>query len=595
MTQTITDQRRPNELRPHPMNEEVYGDRADADLIESVRTKGVLNPVLITADNLIISGHRRWGAAIAAGLTTIPVVITPIDDPLAIEEALIESNRQRQKTNEQIGREYKRLKHIYNERQSRQGQRTDLTSGSQEPEVKPTERAAAELGVSKATAVRIETVVDHIDQLQHNGHRDQADQLRQQLNHSAKTAYNTVRTAVQPTTTYQSEVLAPPAPRQLTPTEIEAVIWRAIQHAGHTTPANQLAWLAQTTVADYRPLLNPGVTLNHDYDLFYRQLDIVRDQLQRQINAAAPAQPAPRPITETLDNAIRRATCVYAGDETRWQEKRMAGATDQEIKAILERTFTSTGASSGPGLYYAEHMRGPRIKISKDIGDAEPLIMASGIDLINLVRRAWAIPHRIAEKTPPPPTLAESTAPAAEPVEATPIEAEPTDEETDSDEYYTPPYIAAAAIKVLGAIDLDPASSDLAQTVIQARHYYTKADDGLTKEWHGRLWLNPPYSRPAPFVEKLLGEYNAGRTNAAILLVNNGTETKWGQSLLRTGFPVCFIGAHEGRGSRISFWRRSPDEPRNGNRYAQMIAYLGPNPAHFAVVFAQFGTIIAAQ
>lgn len=191
------EQRRCAELRPHPLNETIYGDRADGDLIESVRSKGVLNPILITADNLIVSGHRRWGAAIAAGLDMVPVVVYTGDDTLDIEEALIESNRQRQKTNEQIGREFKRLKAIYNERASRQGQRSDLTSVSDETEVaaKPSDQAAAELGVSRTTAHRIETVVDKIDELQAEGNTQQAAALRDTLNRSANAAHQQVRPA----------------------------------------------------------------------------------------------------------------------------------------------------------------------------------------------------------------------------------------------------------------------------------------------------------------------------------------------------------------------------------------------------------------
>lgn len=183
-----------NSLRPHPLNETIYGDRADADLIASVKAKGVLNPILISQDNLIISGHRRWGAAIAAGLETVPVVVFGSTDPLDIEEALIESNRQRQKTNEQIGREYKELKRIYNNRHSRQGMRSDLTSDSQESEVKPpTVKAATELGVSQPTAVRIEAVVNRIDTLRADGQDAKAETLRQELERSAKAAYNHVK------------------------------------------------------------------------------------------------------------------------------------------------------------------------------------------------------------------------------------------------------------------------------------------------------------------------------------------------------------------------------------------------------------------
>lgn len=171
-------------------------------------------------------------------------------------------------------------------------------------------------------------------------------------------------------------------------------------------------------------------------------------------------------------------------------------------------------------------------------------------------------------------------------------EPEAEEEKADSDEYYTPPYIIEAARQVLGKIDLDPASCTLAQKVIKANVFINKANNSLDKRypWLGRVWLNPPFSNPAPFIAKLIDEYDAGRVKAAITLVNNGTETQWGQSLLRR-YPVCFVGAHDGKGSRLAFWRTDPDEPRTGNRYAQMIFYLGPKVETFREVFSQFGVI----
>ena len=43
---------------------------------------------------------------------------------------------------------------------------------------------------------------------------------------------------------------------------------------------------------------------------------------------------------------------------------------------------------------------------------------------------------------------------------------------------------------MLGEIDLDPASNDVAQKTAQAKRYFTAADGGTVKEWHGRVWLN---------------------------------------------------------------------------------------------------------
>jgi protein gp37/ParB-like chromosome segregation protein Spo0J len=187
--------RNPKDLRPHPLNDEIYGDRTDPDLIKSIEEKGVLSPLLITHDNRIISGHRRWGSALAINLETVPVVIFGSTNELDIEEALIESNRQRAKTNEQIGREYTRLSQIINERQSKQGTRNDIelldTSLSVDKEVKPpTHQAAKNIGVGVTTANKAAAVIKVIDKLKDEGKTSQAEQVRKKLNTSVNGAYN---------------------------------------------------------------------------------------------------------------------------------------------------------------------------------------------------------------------------------------------------------------------------------------------------------------------------------------------------------------------------------------------------------------------
>ena len=43
---------------------------------------------------------------------------------------------------------------------------------------------------------------------------------------------------------------------------------------------------------------------------------------------------------------------------------------------------------------------------------------------------------------------------------------------------------------------------------IPATRYYTKDDDGLRQEWHGMVWMNPPFSQPIPWMQRFLDHPN---------------------------------------------------------------------------------------
>jgi ParB family chromosome partitioning protein len=75
---------------------------AIADLAESIRTQGVMQPILVRPLNdgryEIIAGERRWRAARAAGLETVPALVREVRDDAALAMALIE-NIQREDLN----------------------------------------------------------------------------------------------------------------------------------------------------------------------------------------------------------------------------------------------------------------------------------------------------------------------------------------------------------------------------------------------------------------------------------------------------------------------------------------------------------------
>lgn len=61
-----------------------------------------------------------------------------------------------------------------------------------------------------------------------------------------------------------------------------------------------------------------------------------------------------------------------------------------------------------------------------------------------------------------------------------------------SNEHFTPAVVVEAARRVLGRIDLDPASCAKANKRIGAIRYFGKRQDGLRQEWRGKVLLNPP-------------------------------------------------------------------------------------------------------
>lgn len=69
---------------------------------------------------------------------------------------------------------------------------------------------------------------------------------------------------------------------------------------------------------------------------------------------------------------------------------------------------------------------------------------------------------------------------------------------TTNDIWLTPPEI----LRELGPFDLDPCSPPAPPWRI-AETFYTEEDDGLRRPWHGRVWLNPPYSSLLPWLARL--------------------------------------------------------------------------------------------
>lgn len=376
-------------VKPHPDNGRIYGDSADGELVRSVMAKGILNPILVAKDGTIISGHRRWEAANMAGLLEVPVVEFGSDDPLDIIEALIESNRQRAKTNEQVGREAQALLDVEAERAKRRQEEaakraneerarvalaaqsagndinaSDKRDASQkngaasvilhEPPptkaVEPKGRASAkvgeQLGISGSKAERAATVVKTIDTLAKEGKRREAEQLRATLNgKSVQRAYNEAqeRGYIAPAARPKAAIAPDSAItleqwKALDEQDREAVLQRRSAKVKYNNQdTDNIEWAMHSW--------NPVTGCKHDCSYCYARDIAIRYYPHKFVPALLPerlAAPANTPLpSEAVSNIAYRNvfTCSMADLFGKWVPSEWIEAVLQQVRANPQWNF----------------------------------------------------------------------------------------------------------------------------------------------------------------------------------------------------------------------------------------------------------------
>jgi len=155
---------------------------------------------------------------------------------------------------------------------------------------------------------------------------------------------------------------------------------------------------------------------------------------------------------------------------------------------------------------------------------------------------------------------------------------------SNTNEWYTPAGYVELARRVMGDIDLDPASCEFANRTVKATRFFDINEDGLTLSWPGRVWLNPPYGRGSlkKWTTKLLAEVALGHTTEAILLVNAVTGEKWFKPLW--DYTLCFPYR------RIKFYNRHglPNSPT----HSHVFVYFGEHIHRFCSEFNSIGAIV---
>lgn len=74
-----------------------------------------------------------------------------------------------------------------------------------------------------------------------------------------------------------------------------------------------------------------------------------------------------------------------------------------------------------------------------------------------------------------------------------------------SDDYYTPPFVFEALdLK----FDIDVCAPAGGVPWIPAKRHFSVIDDGLGQDWIGKVWMNPPYSKVTPWIDKFINHGN---------------------------------------------------------------------------------------
>jgi len=163
-------------LREHEQNSRIYftSDEDDAELEKSIEENGIMHPIIINNDHVILSGHRRYRAAIKLGLYDVPVVYKSFKNADEELNFLITSNMYRTKTMEEKIREGQRLKEIM----QRKGEKTRDAGGKA-------------IGMSGRTFAKAEKVVEAIDAIK-DSDPERAQELRTRLDKSVDGAFKAI-------------------------------------------------------------------------------------------------------------------------------------------------------------------------------------------------------------------------------------------------------------------------------------------------------------------------------------------------------------------------------------------------------------------
>lgn len=189
------------DLKPHPINNQIYGEEDIKELAEKIKESGWIKPLIIKPDGTVISGHRRLKACIMLGIEKVEYEVVHFNNKNEELERLLLENQSREKTNEQKIREGLMWEKVIKEK-ARLRQLSTLNNQSVDKENFPyreqgqtRDRVAEKIDIgSGKTYDSAKKVVKEIDNLKEQGKKKDAEFVKTTLNESVNGAKNILKT-----------------------------------------------------------------------------------------------------------------------------------------------------------------------------------------------------------------------------------------------------------------------------------------------------------------------------------------------------------------------------------------------------------------
>ena len=145
-----------------------------------------------------------------------------------------------------------------------------------------------------------------------------------------------------------------------------------------------------------------------------------------------------------------------------------------------------------------------------------------------------------------------------------------------TDKWNTPIDFVGDVVKFFGTIDLDPCSNSEGEPNVPALNYYTEKTNGLAHDWHGKVFMNHPYSNSKEWVPYAAHQYESGNAKEMVLLIKLDVSTKWWNAVAK--YPWIAVN------KRLRFGAAASAAP-----FQSAIIYLGKDMDRFKEVFGKYG------